>query len=78
MKELTMPASEFKARCLRLLDEIAEQGNTLVITKRGRPVAKLTPLPGSRRQLRGTWKDIVEWDGDIVHLDTSGDWEVLQ
>lgn len=37
-------ASEFKARCLGLLDEVAETKVPLVVTKRGRPVAKLVPL----------------------------------
>ena len=36
-------ASEFKARCLRLLDEVSRTGEELVILKRGRPVARLVP-----------------------------------
>lgn len=39
-----IPASEFKARCLGLLDEVAETKVALTVTKRGRPVAKLVPL----------------------------------
>ena len=38
----TIKASEFKARCLRLMDEVAENGEEIVITKNGKPVAKLT------------------------------------
>jgi prevent-host-death family protein len=41
MKQIT--ATQFKARCLRLLDEVAETGEPLVITKHGRPVARLEP-----------------------------------
>jgi prevent-host-death family protein len=37
-------AGEFKAKCLHLLDEVAEQRAPLVITKRGKPVAKLVPI----------------------------------
>jgi prevent-host-death family protein len=40
----TIPASRFKAQCLALLDEVAESGETIVITKRGKPVAQITPL----------------------------------
>jgi prevent-host-death family protein len=40
----TIPAGEFKATCLALLDEVAESGETIVVTKRGKPVARLTPL----------------------------------
>ncbi|MBU6428954.1 MAG: type II toxin-antitoxin system prevent-host-death family antitoxin [Cyanobacteria bacterium REEB65] len=39
-----IPAGEFKAKVLALLDEVAKTGETLVITKRGRPVAQLSPL----------------------------------
>lgn len=37
-------ASEFKATCLSLLDEVAETRREVVVTKRGRPVAKLVPI----------------------------------
>ena len=38
----TIKASEFKARCLKLMDEVAENGEEIIITKNGKPVAKLT------------------------------------
>jgi prevent-host-death family protein len=40
----TIPAARFKAQCLRLLDEVAETGETIVVTKRGKAVAKLEPV----------------------------------
>ncbi|MGH3136209.1 MAG: type II toxin-antitoxin system Phd/YefM family antitoxin [Gaiellaceae bacterium] len=40
----TIPAGRFKAQCLKLLDEVAESGETIVVTKRGKPVAKLEPV----------------------------------
>jgi prevent-host-death family protein len=39
----TMPAGEFKARCLRVMDEVKKSRTPVVITKKGRPVAKLVP-----------------------------------
>lgn len=42
--ERTISATQFKARCLSLLDEVAESGEEIVVTKRGRPVARLVPL----------------------------------
>ena len=44
-------ASAFKAKCLGLLDEVAEKGETIVVTKRGRPVARVLPMepPASLR-----------------------------
>ena len=75
MKSHTVAASEFKAKCLRLLDEVEAKGEVLVITKRGRPVARVVPVSPPRRSLRGTWKGLVKIKGDIVHFDTSQDWE---
>ena len=43
----TMKASEFKAKCLKLMDEVAESGEEIIITKNGKPVAKLAPYPES-------------------------------
>ncbi len=40
----TIPAGEFKAKCLALMDELDESGGEIVVTKRGRPVARLLPV----------------------------------
>ena len=45
MPASTIPAGEFKAHCLQLLDEVAASHAPLTITKRGRPVAQLVPVP---------------------------------
>lgn len=42
--EETIQASVFKARCLSLIDEVARSRTSIVVTKRGKPVAKLVPL----------------------------------
>lgn len=44
MAQRTMGAAEFKAKCLAELDAVAERGDTLVVTKRGKPVAKVVPV----------------------------------
>jgi prevent-host-death family protein len=46
-KEKTIAAGEFKAKCLALLDQVELRGTTLVVTKRGRPVARVVPLRAS-------------------------------
>ena len=71
MRELS--ASEFKATCLAVLDDVAA-GDEVVITKRGRPVARLVPLTGGRTMpLAGTMRydpdDLLapideRWDAD--------------
>jgi prevent-host-death family protein len=43
-------AAEFKARCLKLMDRVRETGVEYVVTKHGRPVAKLVPYTESSRQ----------------------------
>ena len=40
----TIPAGRFKAQCLRLLDDVAETGETIIVTKRGKPVARIEPV----------------------------------
>jgi antitoxin (DNA-binding transcriptional repressor) of toxin-antitoxin stability system len=74
----TVKASEFKARCLALMDEVARTGEPLIITKKGKPVAELRALPGLRRKNPfGVHKGLVEIRGDIVTpLDEP--WEVLE
>ena len=39
----TIKASEFKAKCLKLMDEVAETGEEIIITKHGHPVSRLAP-----------------------------------
>lgn len=59
-------ASEFKAKCLKLMDEVAESGETLVITKNGKPVAELRPAHKRPRTLVGLHKGEIEILGDII------------
>jgi prevent-host-death family protein len=65
-------ASQFKARCLALLDEVSESGSELVVTKRGRPVAKLVPVEGGV-SLHGTVTYNVSDEELIAPIDV--EWE---
>jgi prevent-host-death family protein len=60
-------AGEFKAKCLHLLDEVAAQRAPLVITKRGKPVAKLVPIDDEPVSLFGRMAGTVRILGDIVN-----------
>ena len=62
----TIKASEFKAKCLRLLEEVSESGQPIVITKSGRPVAQLGPVVSRAPTLFGVHKGQVQIHGDIV------------
>jgi prevent-host-death family protein len=76
MKTATVPAGEFKSRCLKLLDEVAEKRHTLVVTKRGRPVAHVTPVP-EEGDFVGSMRESGEIVGDIVSpLDV--EWEAMR
>lgn len=69
----TVPAVVFKAKCLALLDEVAKSRQPLVVTKRGRPVARVVPLAAPEpTSLKGTLlaqKDIVSSLGEIWEAD---------
>jgi prevent-host-death family protein len=59
-------AASFKANCLRLIDEVAQQRAPLVITKRGKPVAKLVPIDEKPIDLFGYMAGTIKICGDIV------------
>jgi len=58
-------AGDFKAKCLKLLDEVAKRREPLVITKRGKAVAKLIPMP-PEAELFGVFAGSVRQENDIV------------
>ena len=62
----TIKASEFKARCLQLMDEVAETGEEIVITKRGRPVSRLVPCREPPEAIFGADRDVIRIHGDVV------------
>jgi prevent-host-death family protein len=68
MKQIS--ASRFKEQCLSLLDEVDQDG--IVITKRGKPVAKLIPFGAESASLIGALKGKLEIKGEI--LSTGLDW----
>jgi prevent-host-death family protein len=71
MSEIT--ATQFKARCLRLLDEVAESGEPLVITKHGRPVARVEPV-NAPADLRGSATTDLT-DEELIYF-TMGEWDM--
>ena len=70
----TIMASEFKAKCLKLMDEVAETGQELIISKNGRRVARLVPYRKKPKSLFGMDKGKIEILGDLIEpLDV--EWE---
>jgi prevent-host-death family protein len=75
---ISINATDFKARCLRVLDDVQSKRTEVVITKRGKPVARLSPIGPARGSLRGAWKGMVQIRGDIVQVDWSSEFEATR
>lgn len=72
----TIKASEFKAKCLAIMDEVARTGVPVLVTKNGRPVAELGPHRPRQKGGVGVWKGRLIVKGDIVSpIDVR--WEAL-
>lgn len=79
MKHRQVTATDFKATCLALLDEVNESGGSVTITKRGKPVAVLQPVGDrARRSLRGILAGKVKILGDIVNTNFADDWDCVR
>jgi len=73
----TMAAGSFKAKCLAVMDEVQAKRETVVITKRGKPVAKLVPVESETDEIYGFLAGKGTITGDVVSpvlsLDEWGD-----
>ena len=76
----TIAAGQFKARCLRLLEEVRAKRRRFVITKRGRPIAQVIPLDeelSDTKDAKAFFQGTLLFEKDIVSpLDEP--WEVLK
>jgi prevent-host-death family protein len=73
----SLPAAEFKTRCLELMDRVRETGIEYVVTKHGRPVAKLVPyVAPTRGKLVGALKGtVLKYDRPFDPIDGEYDIE---
>ena len=67
-------AAEFQANCLRLIDEVAQQRRPFIITKRGKPVAKLVPVETETIELFGRMAGSINICGDIINPIEDAGW----
>ncbi len=71
---LVIKASEFKSKCLRLMDTVNQSGEELVITKNGKPVSKLVPYRKQPKSIFGLHKgQVVSYDDLIAPVDVAWD-----
>ncbi len=64
----TMAAGQFKVHCLKIMDQVQSKRQAVLITKRGKPVAKLVPVEQEKDDIFGFMKGkgSIEIKGDIV------------
>ncbi len=74
---MEITATEFKAKCLKLMDEVAKTHEPVIVTKRGKPVAKLVPVESEdeRKSWFGYMAGTIEITGDIMAPIEDEDWE---
>jgi prevent-host-death family protein len=73
MTNRIVKASEFKARCLELMDEVAAKGETITVTKHGKPVAELRPIERPRRGFFGRNRGRIVIHGDLDDFKMDGE-----
>jgi prevent-host-death family protein len=77
----TIPISKFKATCLRLLDNVKKTGKSILVTRKGEPIALVIPPPPPPKpeQWLGCMKDRITVTGDIISpVMDEEKWEVLK
>jgi prevent-host-death family protein len=65
-KIMDISAAQFKAECLKLMDLVEKTREPIVITKHGRPVAQLAPVPADDDSLFGYMKNTIKIEGDVL------------
>ena len=73
-----MAVSEFKAKCIAVLREAQHSGEPLLVTRRGRPLARIEPISeeASERRL-GLFRGRMRIKGDLVSTSSEDDWDML-
>ena len=62
----TITVSEFKTRCLRLMDEVTAMGEDIIVTKRGKPIGRFVPMKAPRRPPWGKYSSQLKFTGDVM------------
>ncbi|MGB8700839.1 MAG: type II toxin-antitoxin system prevent-host-death family antitoxin [Thermosynechococcaceae cyanobacterium] len=75
---MQIAAGRFKSQCLSLMDRVWQTHEEIVITKRGKPIAKLVPISdASPDSILGFMKDSVRISGDIISP-VEEEWEAMK
>jgi prevent-host-death family protein len=75
----TIPAGQFKARCLKVMDDVQSTREPVIITKKGRPVAKLVPAEDPTDDFLGKLSGTMKIVGDITQpIEDPEAWDALR
>jgi prevent-host-death family protein len=75
----TMAAGKFKTQCLQVMESVRATREPVVITKRGRPVAKLVPADPDAQEFLGRLKSVIKITGDIESpVEPLTSWKILK
>ena len=72
----SLSVSEFKAKCLSVLQDVNKQKKRIIITKRGKPIAEIIPHESEEKEI--PLEDTVVFMGDIISPVAEEDWEILK
>lgn len=79
MKHQVVSVTEFKAKCIGLLNQIGQEGGTLTVTKRGRPLATVGPVKRKPfKSPEGSLIGKIKIVGDLDQIDNSNLWDVVR
>jgi len=74
----TIGISEFKAGCIQILKDVQRTREPLVVTHRGRPLARIEPVPEVGRKVLGSLRHMGEIRTDLLTVDFTDEWEMCQ
>ncbi len=76
----TVAAGEFKAKCLKLMDDVNDSGESLIVTKHGKPVVEVRPAPraGKPKSIIGAMKGRITILGDIISPIDGLEWDAMR
>jgi len=72
----SLSVSEFKAKCLSVLQDVSKQKKRIIITKRGKPIAEVIPHESKEKEI--PLEDTVVFMRDIISPVAEEDWEALK
>ena len=71
-----VPAAQFKSQCLALMDQVAESGRPVIVTKHGKPVVQIVPVERDEEDIFGFLAGKGRIVGDIENSVPASDWNL--